>query len=236
MPGIDRISLPPWEVFSRSETIGRSFHAFAASVAGTATILHGVTTQPPSSLDRSDEDLARAYCDGDQASFEELVRRYMKPVFNFAYRMVGSTSDADDIAQDVFVQIYKSLPSARLDLPFRPWLYVVARNKCLDFLKRRRTLLFSSLEDPETGQSPIDSIADDEPLPEELLERSDLQRRLGEAIARLPERYRAVVSLRYAGGLTFAEIGEALSLPENTVKTHFQRAKAALRKDLGSIT
>jgi RNA polymerase sigma-70 factor (ECF subfamily) len=90
------------------------------------------------------------------------------------------------------------------------------------------------LEDPETHESPIDAVADADPLPEEILERNDLQRMLREAIVRLPERYRAVVSLRYAGGLSFAEIGATLSLPENTVKTHFQRAKALLRRELAS--
>jgi RNA polymerase sigma factor (sigma-70 family) len=198
------------------------------------TILLGVTGPPTASRDRTDEELARAYCDGDRDSFAELVRRYMKPVFNVAYRMTGSYADADDIAQDVFVQVFKSLPSTRLDLPFRPWLYVVARNKCLDFLKRKRPLNFSALEDPDGSESAVDSIADSGPLPEELLERADLQRLLRDAIALLPERYRSVVALRYGGGLTFAEIGQALSLPENTVKTHFQRAKAALKLDLAS--
>jgi RNA polymerase sigma factor (sigma-70 family) len=196
------------------------------------SILQGVTTPSASPADRSDEELARAYCDGDGASFEELVRRYMKPMFNFAYRMTGNYGDADDVAQDVFVQVFRSLPSARLDLPFKPWLYVIGRNKCLDFLKRKRPLSFSTLDDPDSDESMVDSIPDREPLPDEALEHSDLQRILREAIARLPERYRAVVSLRYAAELTFAEIGEALSLPENTVKTHFQRAKAALRADL----
>jgi RNA polymerase sigma factor (sigma-70 family) len=196
------------------------------------SILQGVTTPSASSADKSDEELARAYCEGDASSFEELVRRYMKPMFNFAYRMLGSYSDADDVAQDTFVQVFKSLPTARLDLPFKPWLYVIGRNKCLDFLKRRRPVSFSALDDPDGSGSVVDAIADREPLPDEMLEHADLQRILREAIGRLPERYRTVVSLRYGADLTFAEIAEALSLPENTVKTHFQRAKAVLRADL----
>jgi RNA polymerase sigma-70 factor (ECF subfamily) len=190
-------------------------------------------TAPSSELaDRTDEQLARAAGGGDQGGFEELVRRYMKPIFNFAYRMTASYTEADDITQDVFLQVYRSLPTARLDLPFRPWLYVIARNKCLDFLKRRRALDFSALEDPETAESPIDAVADPDPLPEAVLEHTDLQRILREAIVRLPERYRTVVALRYAGELSFAEIAQTLGLPENTVKTHFQRAKAILRREL----
>jgi RNA polymerase sigma-70 factor, ECF subfamily len=179
----------------------------------------------------SDEDLARSFCAGNVQSFEELVRRYAKPMFNFAYRMTGNYAEADDIAQDVFLQVYRSLPAARLDLPFKPWLYVIARNKCLDFLKRRRPVSFSVLEGDQ-GDSPIDSVADQDPLPEDVLERADLQRILREAVLALPERYREVVSLRYAAGLSFAEIGRALNLPENTVKTQFQRAKSMLRRQL----
>jgi RNA polymerase sigma-70 factor (ECF subfamily) len=193
-----------------------------------------VTAPASERSERSDEQLARAAGGGDQGGFEELVRRYMKPIFNFAYRMTGNYAEADDITQDVFLQVYRALPTARLDLPFRPWLYVIARNKCLDSLKRKRALDFSALEDPESFDSPIDDVADPDPLPDAVLEHADLQRILREAIARLPERYRTVVSLRYAGDLSFAEIAQTLGLPENTVKTHFQRAKAMLRKDLAN--
>jgi RNA polymerase sigma factor (sigma-70 family) len=201
-------------------------------VAALAPILLGVTARPCAPTERTDEQLARAACRGDESAFEELVRRYMKPIFNFAYRMIGNYAEADDITQDVFLQVYRSLPSARLDLPFRPWLYVIARNKCLDWLKRKRALDFSALTDPETTESPIDNVADPEPLPDAVLEYADLQRILREAIVRLPERYRTVVSLRYAGDLSFAEIAQTLGLPENTVKTQFQRAKAMLRREL----
>jgi RNA polymerase sigma-70 factor (ECF subfamily) len=193
-----------------------------------------VTFSPAPASEPSDEDLARAYCDGDGDCLEQLIRKYTKPIFNFAYRMTGNYAEADDIAQDVFVQVYRALPSARLDLPFKPWLYVIARNKCLDYLKKKRALDFSAIEDPDTHESAVDAIADSDPLPEEILERNELQRMLREAIMRLPERYRTVVSLRYAGGLSFGEIAATLSLPENTVKTHFQRAKALLRHELAA--
>jgi RNA polymerase sigma-70 factor (ECF subfamily) len=93
----------------------------------------------------SDEQLAESYVDGATACFDELVRRYSGPIYAFIMRMVGRPEDADDLTQDVFVQLLKSLPSARPDLPLRPWVYVIARNKALDHLKRKRALLFSSL-------------------------------------------------------------------------------------------
>ena len=132
------------------------------------------------------------------------------------------------------MQLLKSLPGARPDLPLRPWVYVIARNKCLDHLKRKKALLFSALTVPETREPLEDRIEDAEPLPEELAERADLTRVLHAAIAALPARYRTVVALRYSTDLTFAEIGAVLDLPENTVKTHFQRAKTTLRAVLHS--
>ena len=194
-----------------------------------------MNVEPASLANRSDEELVRAGSAGEAHCFEELVRRYMKPIFNFAYRMIGNYAEADDVAQDVFVQVYRSLPTIRADLPFKPWLYTVARNRCLDVLKRKRPLTFSAIEDSERGEGVLDRIADPDPLPDEMFERADLQRVLHEAIEKLPEKYRTVVILRYASGLTFAEIGEALALSENTVKTHFQRAKAALRANLKTL-
>lgn len=179
----------------------------------------------------ADEELARLAAGGDAPAFEELVRRYQRPLVNFAYRMLGDRDAAADAAQQAFVQAYLHLPRARLDLPFRPWLYRIARNQCLDRLRERRATPFSELDDAEDG-GPLQSVADPDPLPDDLAERRDLQRLLGAAIQALPERYRAVVALRYTTDLTFAEIATALGIPENTAKTFFQRAKALLRQRL----
>jgi RNA polymerase sigma factor (sigma-70 family) len=181
---------------------------------------------------RTDEQLASAYLAGDRPCFDELVRRYSGPIHAFILRMVGRPEDADDLTQDVFVQLLKSLPSAKPDLPLKPWIYVIARNKCLDHLKRKRPLLFSALGATDDDDPIEERVPDQQPLPDDLAETADLRARLQAAIAALPPRYRTVVALRYSSDLTFAEMGEVLHLPENTVKTHFQRAKAMLRARL----
>ncbi len=176
----------------------------------------------------TDEELAAAFCHGQRPCFDEIVRRYHSPVYAFCRRMVSRAEDAEDLTQEVFVQLLRSLPGARTDLPLRPWIFVIARNKCLDHLKRRRALSFADVA-AEDSEVPV---LDTAPLPDELAERADLQELLLGAIGALPERYRAVVALRYSTDLTFAEIGGVLGLPENTTKTHFQRAKALLRRQL----
>jgi RNA polymerase sigma-70 factor (ECF subfamily) len=179
-----------------------------------------------------DEPLASRAAAGDPSAFDELVRRHQSGLLNFCYRMLGDPDDAADAAQQSFVQAYLHLPRARLDLPFRPWLYRIARNQCLDRLRARRALSLPDPTEDDGGESPAGQLPDPTPLPDELAERRDLQRLLADAIGCLPERYRAVVALRYVTDLTFAEIGQALGLPENTAKTFFQRAKLVLREHL----
>lgn len=183
----------------------------------------------------SDEQLAVRYVAGERDCFDELVQRYRGPIHAFILRMVGRPEDAEDLTQDVFLQLLKSLPTARADLPLRPWVFVIARNKCLDHLKRKRPLLFSAMTSAEADDAPEERLPDHQPLPEELAERADLRDLLQRAIESLPARYRTVVALRYSGDLTFAEIGAVLALPENTAKTHFQRAKGLLRAALTNL-
>jgi RNA polymerase sigma-70 factor (ECF subfamily) len=179
----------------------------------------------------TDEDLAARFQQGDVEAFESLVERYHRPLYHFAYRLLGRAEDAEDATQDTLVQVYGALPRARLDMPLKPWIYRIARNRCLDMLKRKRPLLFSTLTEPD-DEATLADVAATEPLPEELAERADLQRLLTQAIDDLAPPYREVVALRYTGDLAFGEIAAVLGMPENTVKTRFQRAKAALRRSL----
>jgi RNA polymerase sigma-70 factor (ECF subfamily) len=180
----------------------------------------------------SDEDLARQSAAGDEEAYETLVARYARPLYNAAFRMLGDSDDAADAAQEALVQLYVALPRARLDLLLRPWLFRVCRNRCLDLLRRKRALPFSAFSSEDDSPSPVENVADNQPLPEEVFARRDLQATLGAAIASLPVHDRNVVALRYTTDLTFGEIAGILNLPENTVKTHFHCAKALLRRFL----
>lgn len=175
--------------------------------------------------------LARAQ-KGDTEAFETLVRRYTPPLYTFATRILGSADDAADVAQHTFIQCYNALPRLRSDTSLRPWFYRVARNRCLDLLRQRRTLPIDLPREDEEELDALAAIADSGPSLESLAERHDLQRLLAEAIAGLPPKYREVVVLRYEGALTFGEIAETLGIPENSAKTLFQRAKTMLRLSL----
>ena len=182
-------------------------------------------------IDISDGVLAQQTLAGDPYAFEDLVKRYSTPLFNFIYRFLGDYDQACDILQHVFIQLHGSLNTLRTDKPLKAWLFQVARNRCLDELRRKRVIHFSELESVNDDEelSPLAAIPDNGPLPEELAEQSDLQYRLQGAIQTLPIKFRSVVLLRYAGQLSFSEIGQTLNMPEATAKTYFQRAKPLLR-------
>jgi RNA polymerase sigma factor (sigma-70 family) len=165
----------------------------------------------------------------EPGAFDALVRRHQGPLFNFCLRMLGQPDDAADVAQETFVQLYSHLSQLDEYQPLSPWLFRVARNRCIDVIRRRRTVPFNTNETDE--REPID----EEPLPDELAEHKDLQRLLHEAIAQLPPSYAEVVALRYAADRSFAEIGQILDCDEGAARVRFHRAKSLLRKYLREL-
>jgi len=184
----------------------------------------------------SDGTLVKQTLAGDQSAFEVLVKRYNVPLFNFICHCLGDYDLACDVSQQVFLQLYISMPTLRTGDPLKAWLFQVARNRCLDELRRKRAIHFSELEagNDEDDLSPLAIMPDTRPLPEEIAERHDLQSALRNAIEGLPPKFRAVVLLRYTGQLSFSEIGKTLNMPEATAKTYFQRARPLLRTALAS--
>ena len=172
----------------------------------------------------------------DSAAFEALVRRHQGPLYNFCLRMLGQSEDAADVAQETFVQLYSHLGRLDEHEPIAPWLFRVARNRCIDVLRRRRTVPLAGPETAAGESTLVFEPADDEPLPDELAERADLQRLLSTAIAELPAPYAEVVALRYAGDRSFAEIAEILDCDEGAARVRFHRAKALLRQHLRDLT
>src|SRR5258707_572368 len=171
----------------------------------------------------TDSVLAQHYLAGDQQAFEVLVQRYSGPLFTFIRRFLGEYDAASDILQQVMLQLYLSLPKLRTGKPLKAWLYQVARNRCLDELRRKRAMPFSELEKPtdEEDQSLVEIMQDLSPLPDEVVERREVQDTLLKAIGALPPKFRAVVLLRYAAQLSYAEIGRVLTMPAATAKPTF---------------
>ncbi len=187
------------------------------------------------SIKLADDDLALRAAKGDFEAFEELVQRYSSPLFKFACGMLNNAEDASDILQQTLLQLHLALPQRHPTASFKSWAFTITRNKCLDQLRKRRIPTFNELNFKHRADDELtylEQLSDNAPLPEEIIERKDIQQILQTAIAALPERERAVTVLRYTSDLSFSEIGQILEIAEGSAKTCFQRAKLLLREYL----
>lgn len=165
---------------------------------------------------------------GDANAFEELVLKYEKTVYNLALRMVGDRDDASDMTQEAFIKAYGSLSSFRGDSKFSVWIYRITTNVCLDFLRsksRKQQVSLTVSDDDEDAQLDIpDPKADPE---QQLMQKISMQS-VEEGLKTLPDKQRQILVMRELGGMSYAEIGAALSLEEGTVKSRIFRARKRL--------
>jgi RNA polymerase sigma-70 factor (ECF subfamily) len=183
--------------------------------------------QPSSEGDAEERRLIDRSAGGDQEAFRQLVLRYHRLVINIAFRALGELSLAEDVGQEVFIKVYKALPTYRHDKPFKHWLHRVASNAVTDALRRRRPLV--SLDALE--QAPASPGSD----PQDAAVRHDLQRAVRHAIASLPSHYRDTIALQAFGELSYDEIARVLDIPLGTVMSRLNGAKRLLRQRLGDL-
>jgi RNA polymerase sigma-70 factor (ECF subfamily) len=166
-----------------------------------------------------DETLALAR-GGDTTAFAAIVRRHQSMVFSLALNLLRNRAAAEDLAQEVFLELYRNLPSVESAAHVIAWLRRVASHRCIDELRRRRHRMELAMDAvPDRGAS----------LPSREL---FLEGRLQQLVASLPPRARTVVVLRYQEELEPSEIADALNMPVNTVKSHLRRSLAVLRAGL----
>lgn len=184
----------------------------------------------------TDEDLMERYREGDARSFEVLLRRHSRPVYHFALRSVGDPQVAEDLMQEVFLRIVKGAANYRRRAKFTTWLYTIARNLCVDNLRRQKFRRAVSLDQP-MGDDPdgaplLDRVADDaQPEDRRAMDRQFSQN-LERALAGLNPDQREVFLLREFEDLPFAEIATIVGCPLNTVKSRMRYALEALRAAL----
>lgn len=180
-------------------------------------------------MELDDNQLVKNYLEGNDKAFEELVKKYLKPIYNFLYRMAGDRQTAEDLAQDTFFKAWKNLRRFDQDRNFKTWLFTVAKNTAFDFFKKKKGLPFSTFTDDE-GKNWLENMAGENILPDEILAREDITKELEEKLKEIPEYYRIILLLRYKEDFSLREITEILGEPYNTVKSRHQRALARLKK------
>jgi len=179
----------------------------------------------------TDEELVTRALGGDQHCFNELVRRWERPIYALAYRQIGRDEDARDVCQETFLRAYRALNGFRGQAKFSSWLYRIALNLCRDWLRRERR---APVVQPPEDVDLTDLAASREPSEtiEDRVARQDLSRLVERAMARLPEEQRTAIILKEYHGLTFQEIADLVGCPLSTVKTRLYQGLAILRREL----
>ncbi len=173
---------------------------------------------------------------GDQKAFEHLVIKYQTPIYNFCLRIVGNSEDAADMTQETFLKVWRNLEGFHGESAFSTWLFRLASNTCLDYLRtlKRRPVLPLAVNDSDGEEQTMD-VADEAPSPEEALLAKEERSLLQEAMSALDAEQRQILTLRVVNDLSYTEIAQVLSLKEGTVKSRLARAREHLRKKLEKL-
>jgi RNA polymerase sigma-70 factor (ECF subfamily) len=179
-----------------------------------------------------DADLVSRAAAGDASAFQAIVERHRSMVYRVAYQFAGNHYDAEDIAQDVFIKVYRSLGKFRQDAQLTSWLYRIVMNACIDH--RRRGAPAGAAPFGDEAEQKLLNAAEETPGPEERAYAGELGEMLESAIAGLPQGQRIVFIMRHHQGLKLCEIAAALGLAEGTVKRQLHAAVHRLRQALSA--
>jgi RNA polymerase sigma-70 factor (ECF subfamily) len=177
----------------------------------------------------ADCDLVAQAIAGGEDGFEELVRRYQRPIAAYVYRMVADYDAALDLTQEVFIKVYGSLARYRSEYKFSTWIYKIAHNAAIDHL-RRHPMREQALLDEVGGEPRELLIANDSPSPEQEYAGKERRAEIEAVVCELPAAYKELVVLRHAHDLSYDEIAEVTGLPLGTVKNRLFRAREAMRQ------
>ena len=171
--------------------------------------------------DSSDADLVTWLAQGDERAFREVLVRHQGPVYRFAVRMLEDSYEAEDIAQETFLRLFRSADRYRPEASLRAYLLAIARNLCIDRMRKKSPELMEQPPELTTRETPLDSMV-----------RSQTMDRLLGAVSNLPENQRSAVLLRHDQGLRYNEIANVMGVSVSAVESLLVRARRTLRKQL----
>lgn len=177
-----------------------------------------------------DKNLIKEYLEGNEKAFAQLLKRYLSILYNFIFQMVRNKAAAEDIVQETFIKVWKHLSRFDQNKSFKPWIFAIAKNTAYDYLKKKKTIPFSSFEDSDERNILEETVSGDALLPDAILERKEIVQELEKALENIPELYRTLLFLAYREDFSLREISEILGEPYNTVKSRYNRAIERLKK------
>lgn len=182
----------------------------------------------------TDEQLVGKFLDGDQQALKDIIEKYLKPIYNFIFQLTKDSSASEDIVQDVFVKVWSNLESFEKEKKFSTWLYAIARNTAYDYLKKKKTLVFSVFENGE-GFNILENIEDETILHSNaLFQRIDNANEAEKYLNSLSPQLKTILLLHHQQGFSLVEIAEILGASNNTIKSKYRRALIFLKKSASS--
>lgn len=187
------------------------------------------TTSTPMPLPTDEKELVERFQNGEQEVFNELVIKYQGRIYNLVYKYVPNAETAKDLSQEIFIKAFRALPNFKRQSAFYSWLYRIATNLCIDFIRQQKRGQTLSFEDLPAGSNDEVVLNDVNPLPPDQLETQELGQIIGQAVQQLPPKQQHVFNLRYHDGLQLKEIAARLDRSEGTIKAHLHHAHKRLR-------
>jgi RNA polymerase sigma-70 factor (ECF subfamily) len=178
---------------------------------------------------RDDFSLIRAIQAGDHQAFESLVRRYQRQVANLIYVTMGTRDDVDDIAQEVFIRVHRSLPRFQFDASFFSWIYRITMNLCIDEIRKRKIRKVLSLDFLTEDALEKNRKTKDHEMPSDTVLMEERREMVQAALQRLKPEHRDILVLREYKDLGYAEIAEVLNISLEAVKSRIFRARSELK-------
>lgn len=180
-------------------------------------------------MEKTDDELISEYRTGDEQALQQLIERYLQPIYAFTRRMTNREGEVDDVVQETFVKVWQKLPRYKMTGTFKAWVFAIARNTAIDRLRKKKIPVFSDYEDSSGKNALVESLSDPETIPETLIEKAEMKGLLDKGLSLLSPEDVEILTLHYGDDMTFDEIGEIVKKPLNTVKSRHRRALAKLR-------
>lgn len=167
-----------------------------------------------------DNQLINKYLKGDEKSLELLINKYLKSIYSFVYKNIGNPAESEDLTQEIFLKIWKNLKKFDKSKNFKPWLYQIARNTAIDYLRKKKAIPFSRFQ-TESGQNILlDTLTDDSKDLLEDLHKKDI---IEKVTLSLDTNERKLIDLRHKQGMSFQEISDIFKESINTIKSRYRR-------------
>lgn len=186
---------------------------------------------------KEDRKLVAAAKKGDNKAFQTLLKKYRKSVYYMLLKMVKNADDAEDLTQEAFAKAFNSIEKFDSKYAFSTWLFRIATNNCIDFIRKKRvqTVSIDTPVEGDDGSNMRFDVRDEELDPNEAMLKQQRRRYLNMAIERLPEKYKVLVELRYFRELSYEEVAQELQIPLGTVKAQLFRARELLNQELKNM-